>query len=118
MKTYRGSCHCGSVRFEFDAEIQGAMECNCSICSRAGWLLTFVPASQFRLLAGAEALGDYLFGKKKIHHRFCRTCGVRSFSEAVGPDGRDMRAVNLRCVEDLDLRSLPVRAVDGRSIPV
>src|SRR5688572_4938554 len=78
-KTYTGSCHCGNVRFEVSADLSTVNACNCSMCSRAGYLLAFVPAAQFKLLAGEDAQSDYQFNKKVIHHLFCKTCGVRSF---------------------------------------
>src|SRR5262249_43928156 len=72
-KTYEGSCHCGAVRYEVTmAPPEKAFACNCSICSRAGWLLAFVPEETFRLVSGESALEDYQFGKKHIHHYFCR----------------------------------------------
>lgn len=76
-KTYSGSCHCGKVRFEVTTEISRASACNCSICSRTGWLMASVPPAQFNLLAGADAQTDYQFGKKTMHHLFCSTCGIR-----------------------------------------
>ena len=118
MTTYQGSCHCGAVKFELDTDpISSAMECNCSICSRAGWLLAFAPATQFRLLSGAEALADYQFGKKHLHHEFCKACGVRAFSKGE-LRGAEMRAVNVRCLEGVDVRALQIKQVDGKSLPV
>jgi hypothetical protein len=116
MKTHAGGCHCGNVRYEVTAGIADVLECNCSICSKTGALWTFVPTEQFRLLAGSDHLSDYQFGKKRIHHAFCPVCGIRSFARGAGPDGREMVAVNVRCLENLDLASLPVRPFDGRSL--
>lgn len=93
-----------------------AFACNCSICSRNGWLLAFVPATSFRLLGGDDALTDYQFGKRRTHHKFCHTCGVRSFSHGAGHDGTEMVAINLRCVADLDATALPVETFDGASL--
>ena len=31
---------------------------------------------------GQEALSDYQFGRKNIHHLFCKHCGVKSFGRA------------------------------------
>lgn len=93
-----------------------AFACNCSICSRGGWLLAFVPSDSFRLVAGDRELIDYQFGKKHIHHLFCRTCGVRPFSRGAGKDGREMIAVNLRCIEGFDPTRLPVETFDGASL--
>ena len=116
LPTHQGSCHCGAVKFELQANIEGLMECNCSMCSRAGWKLTFVPAGSFTLLAGEDALTDYLFGKEKTHHLFCKTCGVRSFSWGPGHDGAKMYAVNTRCLADFDFGALPVQHYDGAAL--
>ena len=78
LQTYKGSCHCGNVRFEVETDLKGVMSCNCSLCSRAGYLLHFVPEAKFKLLSGESDLRDYLFNKHKIHHLFCTNCGVRS----------------------------------------
>ena len=65
MKTYQGSCHCGRVRYEVGLDLSGQVSvCNCSICSRAGWMLSFAPADRFKLLAGEDSLQDYQFGKE------------------------------------------------------
>lgn len=114
--TYQGSCHCGAVRFQVTMPApEKAFACNCSICMRAGWLLTFVGADAFALRAGEDALVDYQFGKKHLHHVFCRTCGVRPFSHGADKDGKKTVAVNLRCVEGLDPTKLPVQTFDGAS---
>lgn len=115
-KTYLGGCHCGAVRYSVDLELTSAVSCNCSLCSKAGWLLTFVPASQFTLTSGGEVLTDYQFNKWHIHHTFCKTCGVRSFSRGTGPDGTESIAINLRCLDDIDLTPIPVTFFDGKSL--
>lgn len=116
-KTYRGGCHCGAVRFEADIDLsQGTLKCNCSICTKArNWLAPLGPDG-FRLLAGEAELTDYQFGKKLVHHLFCRRCGVRPFG--IGTDtplGR-MYGVNLGClvdVTDAQLAALAVVRIDG-----
>ncbi|WP_394821579.1 GFA family protein [Pendulispora albinea] len=115
MKTYAGGCHCGKVRYEVTADIDKVMQCNCSICSKRAHLLSFVGADQFRLLAGEDALSDYQFGKRNIHHLFCATCGIESFARGTTPTGQQMVAVNARCVDGLDISGLPVQHVDGKS---
>lgn len=113
---YKGSCHCGNVAFEVEGELERAMSCNCSICSRKGSLMWFVPRESFLLLSDEEAAAAYTFNKHAIKHRFCRTCGVHPYGEGTGPDGRDMAAINIRCLEGVDLESIHVDQFDGRSL--
>jgi hypothetical protein len=115
-ENYTGSCHCGSVRYEVRTALDGAISCNCSMCSRTGAVMVFVPAEQFQLLSGEDALSDYQFNKRNIHHVFCSTCGVRSFSRGTGPGGKPMCAVNVRCLEGVDVDSLKIERFDGRSL--
>jgi hypothetical protein len=117
-RTYAGGCHCGAVRFQVTAALDSVVSCNCSICSKTATLLAFAPGDAFRLERGEDALADYQFGKKRIHHVFCSRCGVRSFSRGTAPDGREMVAVNVRCLEGVDAAAIPVRPFDGRSLPV
>jgi hypothetical protein len=115
MTTYKGSCHCGNVRYEVSMELKQAMECNCSHCSRKGFLLTFVPPEQFTLLSGEEKLRAYHFNKKRIDHLFCVDCGVESFARGKKSDGSAMIAVNVRCLEGVDPKTVDIKHVDGRS---
>ena len=115
MTTYQGSCHCGRVKFEADGEIASAMACNCSICQRKGALMWFVPRSALRLLTPDEAAGTYLFAKHAIRHRFCAVCGIHPYGEAAAPSGEAMAAINIRCIEGIDLAAIPVTAFDGRA---
>ena len=115
-KTYTGGCHCGEVRFEVTADISNVVSCNFSICQKRGALWSFVPAGNFGLRAGAEDLRDYQFGKKTIHHLFCPHCGVGSFSRGKAPDGGEMVAVNVRCLDDIDIGKLTPQPFDGRSL--
>jgi len=101
------------VQFEVEMEVGNAMACNCSICSKAGWLLTFVPADAFRLLSGSDVLRDYQFAKETIHHQFCGTCGIRSFAWGHDGDGRKAYSVNLRCVAGVDVDDLEINTYDG-----
>lgn len=115
-KTHAGGCHCGRVRYRVTVDLeQPVISCNCSMCGRAGTLLTFVPRSRFELLSGADALTDYLFNHHVIHHKFCGVCGIKSFAEGKGKDGADVVAVNARCLDDVDLGTLKINRFDGKS---
>jgi hypothetical protein len=113
---YHGSCHCGKVRFEVDGAINGALECNCSICGRRGSLLWFVPRHSLHLHGAEEDIGTYTFNKGVIKHRFCPACGIHTFGEGTDPKGNAMAAINIRCLEGVDLDSIPVEKFDGRSL--
>jgi hypothetical protein len=115
-KTYNGGCHCGSVRYEVTSDLAMVLECNCSICAKRGSLWTFAKKPQFKLLKGAGALSDYQFGKKTIHHLFCASCGVGSFSEGVAPNGDETVAINVRCLDDVDVSTLQAKPFDGKSL--
>jgi hypothetical protein len=113
-ESYKGSCHCGKVAYTVNLDLSGELiTCNCSICGRTGTMLTFVPETQFKLERGEEALTDYQFGKKSIHHVFCSTCGVRSFARGSMPDGTKMAAINARCLEGVDISKLKTKHYDG-----
>lgn len=113
---YKGRCHCGKVAFEVEGEINGAIACNCSICSRKGTLMWFVPREKLRLLTSESEMSTYTFNKHVIKHRFCPTCGIHPYGEGVGPNGNSMAAINIRCIEGIDLASVPVQNYDGLSL--
>jgi hypothetical protein len=110
---HTGGCHCGRVRFEVlappDLEL---LDCNCSLCTRCGYLHLIVTQDQFRLLSGADDLVEYSFGTHTAKHRFCRHCGVKSFYVPRShPDGY---SVNARCLEPSTIASMQIRPFDGR----
>jgi len=113
---YQGSCHCGRVKFEAEGEITSAMSCNCSMCQRKGTLMWFVPRPDMHLLTPDENASTYLFNKHLIKHRFCPTCGISPYSEGTAPTGEAMAAINIRCIEGIDLDAIPVKHYDGRAI--
>jgi len=116
MKNYSGGCHCGQVRYDVTADLSQVIACNCSICTKRGSLWTFVTPDQFALRAGAEDLADYQFNRKVIHHLFCKECGVGSFSRGKKPDGTEMIAVNVRCLDGVDVASLTLTPFDGKNM--
>ena len=113
--THKGSCHCGRVAFEVDGTIDGAMSCNCSMCQRRGSLLWFVPREKMRLTTPEANASTYTFNKHVIQHRFCKHCGIQSFAWGKDPRGNEMAAINLRCLEDFELESVPVKQVNGKA---
>jgi len=114
-QTYTGGCHCGAVRFSASADLGAVIECNCSHCSRKGLLLTFTPRDQFTLEKGGGSLTEYRFNKRVIAHQFCKVCGVQPFAFAKDPKGVDTAAINVRCVDGVDLATLKRTPYDGAS---
>ena len=119
ITNYRGSCHCGAVRFECELDLaNGTSKCDCSACGKGRFWKAIVMAPSFRLLQGQEALSDYQFGRHIIHHLFCKHCGVKPFGRAnVKELGGEFYAVNVACLDDATAEELvgaPVQFQDGR----
>lgn len=111
MPTYRGSCHCGQVTFEVEGEITSVVECNCSMCRRKGALYYRAEPAQLRLLSGHNALTAYQFNTRVATHYFCPHCGVHPFHRPrLAPD---KWAINVRCLEGIDLSVLKIVFFDG-----
>lgn len=112
---HQGSCHCGRIAFEVEGEPEQLTSCNCSHCSRKGFLLWFVPRTSLTLKTPEQDMATYTFNRHAIKHHFCPVCGCAPFGFGEH-EGKPLAAVNARCLTDLDTAALPVREVDGRSL--
>lgn len=115
-KTYSGSCHCKRVRYDAAVDLSQVIVCNCSHCERKGFLLTFIPPTQFTLHSGEQDLTEYQFNKHIIRHLFCSTCGAQPFALGKNPDGSPAVAINVRCLEGVELSGLNPMPFDGRDM--
>lgn len=115
MASHQGGCQCGRVRFKVEVELEGLIACNCSRCGKLGSILAFAGGDAFELESGEDALTEYRFNTHKISHLFCETCGIQSFGRGIAPDGREMVAINVRCLDGIDVFALQPRPVDGKS---
>ena len=112
MTTYEGGCHCGRVRFRVTADLDRVTECNCSMCTKKGFLHLIVPPERFELLSGRDDLTTYEFNTRVAKHHFCRHCGVHSFY--VPRSDPDKIDVNVRCLDGVDVARVATAQFDGR----
>jgi hypothetical protein len=115
-KIHEGGCHCGRVRYEATTDPGQAIACNCSICAKHGLWLSFVKAADFKMVSGLESVVTYEFNKHVIQHVFCRHCGVESFARGKDKGGKDVFAINVRCLDGIDIATLKPKPFDGRSL--
>jgi len=114
MSWHRGGCHCGAVSFEVLAPPEVEIDdCNCSICSKTGFLHLIVPKNRFRLLAGEEKLTAYTFNTGTAKHLFCSVCGIKSFYVPRSHPGGF--SVNFRCLDMRGFRKVTVNSFDGKN---
>jgi hypothetical protein len=125
MTIYAGSCHCGTVRFEIEAEIDHVRVCDCSICSMRGALNFRIPRGNLRLLTPWEGLSLYQWGSRTAKDYFCPKCGILPFRRPSDPTPQELRegvspfdgwAVNVRCIKGIDFNALPIRLIHGSRI--
>jgi hypothetical protein len=114
MVRHIGGCHCGRVRYEVFAPARlEVSDCNCSMCSKTGYLHLIVPKARFRLLSGDDSLTDYQFNTGTAKHLFCSACGIKSFYVPRShPDGF---SVNVRCLDEGTVTGMDVHPVDGKN---
>jgi hypothetical protein len=113
---YAGSCHCGNIAYEVEGEFQEATQCNCSICSRRGYLLAFLPGEKLTLKTPESAMSHYTFNTHRIKHYFCPVCGSAPFGMGAGKGGEPMVAVNLRCLPEVDITAVKINHFDGKNL--
>ena len=125
MTIYHESCHCDSVRFKVDAEIDHVRDCDCAVCRRRGALIFRVPAEAMRLLTNWDALAEYRWGTMTGVDYFCRICGILPFRKPSAPTRQELLdgaipfdgwAINVRCLEGVDLTLLPIKKILGSKL--
>jgi hypothetical protein len=109
--TYEGSCHCGRIRFRATADLDNVTYCNCSMCTKKGFLHLIVPPQQFELVSGSDSLATYQFNTNVARHTFCKVCGIHPFY--VPRSDPDKIDVNVRCLDGVDITALTVQFFDG-----
>ncbi|HEX9461964.1 MAG TPA: GFA family protein [Alphaproteobacteria bacterium] len=113
MKTYEGGCHCGRVRFRVTGDLSQTIDCNCTVCTKKGFLHLIVPPERFELLSGRDDLTIYQFNTNTAKHSFCKVCGMHPFY--VPRSDPNKIDVNVRCLDDIDLTEIHPQPFDGRN---
>ncbi len=112
MSWLDGGCHCGRVRFRVRVEAREALDCNCSVCTKKGFLHAIVTADNFELVQGRDALSTYTFGTGVAKHTFCSVCGMHPFyTPRSHPEGVD---VNVRCLDE-GIAAWTIEPFDGEN---
>lgn len=115
MQPYQASCHCGAIKFSFEAEpLTKGVRCNCSFCMRRGTTASLVPGEQFKFEAQEGAHGTYQWDRMQAKHHFCKICGISTFSTTTRRPGQYI--VNLGCVEGIDTFALETTVFDGKHL--
>ncbi|OAX85323.1 hypothetical protein ACJ72_00288 [Emergomyces africanus] len=83
-KLYRGSCHCGFVKYTVNIDMSEHVpsRCNCSICMKKGSIFIRAKTREDITLlspASIDELTLYTYGAKRAQHYFCKTCGISCF---------------------------------------
>ena len=126
-QTYQGSCHCGKVKFEVEADIDHVRVCNCSICHARGALIYRLPENALRFLTPLSDLTLYQWGSFTAEDYFCPACGILTFRRPSYPTGKEMArgiepftgwAINTRCLHGFDPSGVRTVQIDRRDTPV
>jgi hypothetical protein len=111
---HAGSCHCGSIKFEIDSDLEKIVQCNCSICIKRNAKMIMIPKENFKLLEGSENLSLYQFNTEIAKHFFCKKCGIYTHhNRKSDPNGM---GVNLGCIDDVDPMEFAVIQFDGKKL--
>lgn len=122
IKTYQGACHCGFIQFEVLAKIDHLRECNCSVCFKRGALIFRVSSQALKILTPLDKLSLYQWGSMTAEDYFCPTCGVLAFRKPSQLTPAEISrgekpftgwAINARCLQDLNVASIPVIKING-----
>ncbi|KAK0718093.1 Mss4-like protein [Lasiosphaeria miniovina] len=112
-KTYRGNCHCGAFIFEVKVpEIKSASACDCSICSKKGYVWLVATSDAVNVVKDEGLLVDYAFGAKSLVHKFCGKCGTATMASMADPSAKTV-LINIRAFQDFDVWGLEIRKRDG-----
>ncbi|KAL8723052.1 MAG: hypothetical protein Q9225_000594 [Loekoesia sp. 1 TL-2023] len=117
-KWYNGNCHCAAIKFKalipsLDEHV--VRTCNCSICSRNGYMHVYLPRKDVVYLRGEDSIRGYYFNEKRVEHKFCPNCGSSVGIDPHGNYGTSFVSVNVRMLQDVELDQLKIETFDGKN---
>ena len=97
----RGSCHCGSVKFQVRLSdgLKTARRCNCSYCRMRGAIAVSAALQDIEITSGEELLTLYQFHTMQAKHYFCSKCGIYTHHQRRSKP--DQFGINVACLEGI-----------------
>ncbi|HEX6997680.1 MAG TPA: aldehyde-activating protein [Gammaproteobacteria bacterium] len=114
---YRGSCHCGTVRVEYETDAPVRLrQDGCGFCSSRGVKSASDPNGRLVVVSQLE-LVRYRFGHKTADFLICPTCGTYVATRMEGPRG-PVGVVNVVGLAIPELKDEPatLTSLDGESV--
>lgn len=110
-ETRRSTCHCGAVELliTFESGLQNIRRCDCSLCSRKGYVMASVPTTHLQVVRGRDRLSLYQWGTMVAEHYFCSTCGIHTHHKRRSNPSE--YGINIACIEG-------VRALEYAPVPI
>ncbi|MBI04870.1 MAG: type I-B CRISPR-associated protein Cas8b1/Cst1 [Pelagibacteraceae bacterium] len=108
---YKGSCHCNSVKFTLQTNLDTVVQCNCSFCKRRNAIMTLEDKNSIKINSGYENLSIYKFNTNIAKHHFCKKCGIFVYSNRRF-DSNGI-AVNLGCIDDINTFKIDTKLADN-----
>ena len=97
----KGKCHCGSVKFTINTKIRDLRRCNCSMCSRKGFVMGTALIDQLTITSGEKKLTSYKWNTKIAEHFFCKICGINTHHKRRSDPNQ--YGYNIGCIEGFEM---------------
>ena len=97
----KGKCHCGSVKFTINTKIKDLRRCNCSMCSRKGFVMGTALIDELTITSGEKNLTSYKWNTKIAEHFFCKICGINTHHKRRSDPNQ--YGYNIGCIEGFEM---------------
>ena len=97
----KGKCHCGSVKFTINTKIRDLRRCNCSMCSRKGFVMGTALIDELTITSGEKNLTSYKWNTKIAEHFFCKICGINTHHKRRSDPNQ--YGYNIGCIEGFEM---------------